>query len=105
MLNRHEMLDVVIVDGKARGIIARNLVTGEIERHGAHAVLICTGGDVKEYVWLDDTLVAVLSSHAGSSHQYVLTDHLGTPRAVVGLTEKRSPGACTMCVSWPAQGM
>jgi succinate dehydrogenase / fumarate reductase flavoprotein subunit len=42
--NRHEMLDLVVVDGKARGIIARNLVTGEIERHGAHAVLICSGG-------------------------------------------------------------
>ena len=44
MLNRHEMLDVVIVNGKARGIIARNLVTGEIERHSAHAVVLCTGG-------------------------------------------------------------
>lgn len=44
MFERHEMLDVVIVDGKARGIIARNLITGEIERHGAHAVLLCTGG-------------------------------------------------------------
>src|SRR6195952_1528853 len=41
---RHEMLDVVKVDGKARGIIARDLVTGEIERHGGHAVLLCTGG-------------------------------------------------------------
>jgi succinate dehydrogenase / fumarate reductase flavoprotein subunit len=44
MLNRHEMLDVVVVDGKARGIIARNLVTGELERHSAHAVVLCTGG-------------------------------------------------------------
>lgn len=44
LLNRHEMLDLVIVGGKARGIIARNLVTGEIERHSAHAVLLCTGG-------------------------------------------------------------
>ena len=44
MYNRHEMMDLVIVDGKARGIIARNLVTGEIERHGAHAVVLCTGG-------------------------------------------------------------
>lgn len=44
MYNRHEMLDVVIVEGKARGIIARNLVTGEIQRHSAHAVLLCTGG-------------------------------------------------------------
>ncbi|OEK09317.1 succinate dehydrogenase flavoprotein subunit [Flavivirga aquatica] len=44
MFNRHEMMDVVIVDGKARGIIARNLVTGEIERHSAHAVVIGSGG-------------------------------------------------------------
>lgn len=44
MHNRHEMLDLVIVKGKARGIIARNLVTGEIERHSAHAVVIASGG-------------------------------------------------------------
>jgi len=44
MYNRHEMMDVVVVDGKARGIIARNLVTGEIERHSAHAVVLGTGG-------------------------------------------------------------
>ena len=44
MYNRHEMLDLVKVDGKARGIIARNLVTGEIERHSAHAVVIASGG-------------------------------------------------------------
>ena len=44
MFNRHEMLDVVKVDGKARGIIARDLITGEIERHSAHAVVIATGG-------------------------------------------------------------
>ena len=41
---RHEMLDVVLINGEAKGIIARNLVTGEIERHGAHAVVIATGG-------------------------------------------------------------
>ena len=44
MFNRHEMLELVIVDGKARGIIARNLLTGEIERHSAHAVVIASGG-------------------------------------------------------------
>ena len=44
MHNRHEMLDLVVVDGKARGIIARNLITGEIERHSAHAVVIASGG-------------------------------------------------------------
>ena len=42
--NRHEMLDLVLVDGKARGIIARDLVTGTIERHGAHAVILASGG-------------------------------------------------------------
>ncbi len=41
---RHEMLEVVLVGGKARGIIARDLVTGEIERHSAHAVVIASGG-------------------------------------------------------------
>ena len=44
MFNRHEMMDIVIVDGKARGIITRNLVNGKIERHGAHAVVIASGG-------------------------------------------------------------
>ena len=44
MYSRHEMLDLVKVDGKARGIITRNLVTGEIERHAAHAVVIASGG-------------------------------------------------------------
>jgi succinate dehydrogenase / fumarate reductase flavoprotein subunit len=44
MYNRHEMMDLVVIDGKARGIIARNLITGEIERHSAHAVVIASGG-------------------------------------------------------------
>lgn len=44
MYNRHEMLELVVVEGKARGIIARNLVTGEIQRHSAHAVVIASGG-------------------------------------------------------------
>lgn len=44
MYARHEMEDVVMIDGKARGIIARNLVTGELERHFGHAVLLCSGG-------------------------------------------------------------
>lgn len=42
--NRHEMMDVVLVDGKARGIIARDMVTGAIERHSAHAVVLASGG-------------------------------------------------------------
>jgi succinate dehydrogenase / fumarate reductase flavoprotein subunit len=41
---RHEMLDIVKIDGKAKGIIARNLITGELEKHFGHAVLLCTGG-------------------------------------------------------------
>ncbi|MDG1477260.1 MAG: fumarate reductase/succinate dehydrogenase flavoprotein subunit [Vicingaceae bacterium] len=44
MYNRHEMMDIVKVDGKARGIIARNMITGEIEKHSAHAVVIASGG-------------------------------------------------------------
>lgn len=44
MYSRREMLDLVVVDGKARGIVTRNLVTGEIERHSAHAVVLATGG-------------------------------------------------------------
>ena len=44
MFARHEMVEVVVIDGKARGIIARNLVTGELERHGAHAVVLASGG-------------------------------------------------------------
>lgn len=44
MYNRHEMLELVKVDGKARGIITRNLVTGEIDRHSAHAVVVASGG-------------------------------------------------------------
>ena len=44
MYSRHEMLELVIVDGKARGIITRNLITGKIERHSAHAVVIASGG-------------------------------------------------------------
>ena len=44
MYNRHEMVELVKVDGKARGIIARNLITGELERHSAHAVVIASGG-------------------------------------------------------------
>ena len=44
LYTRHEMLDLVIIDGRARGIIARNLITGAIERFAAHAVVIATGG-------------------------------------------------------------
>ena len=44
MFPRREMLDLVVVDGRARGIVVRNLITGEIERHEAHAVVLCTGG-------------------------------------------------------------
>ena len=44
MFPRREMLDLVVVDGQARGIVARNLITGEIERHAAHAVVLATGG-------------------------------------------------------------
>jgi succinate dehydrogenase / fumarate reductase, flavoprotein subunit len=44
MYTRHEMLEIVMIDGKARGIICRNLITGKLERHFGHAVLLCSGG-------------------------------------------------------------
>jgi succinate dehydrogenase / fumarate reductase flavoprotein subunit len=44
MYSRHEMLDIVVIDGKTRGIIARNLITGELERYFGHAVLLASGG-------------------------------------------------------------
>jgi succinate dehydrogenase / fumarate reductase, flavoprotein subunit len=44
LYNRRDILDIVLVDGRARGVIARNLVTGEIERHSAHAVVLASGG-------------------------------------------------------------
>jgi len=44
MYPRREMMDLVVIDGKARGIVVRNLITGEIERHSAHAVVLATGG-------------------------------------------------------------
>lgn len=49
MYTRHEMLDLVVIDGKARGIITRDLETGAIERHGAHVVVLATGGYGKIY--------------------------------------------------------
>ncbi|NTU52559.1 MAG: fumarate reductase/succinate dehydrogenase flavoprotein subunit [Chlorobiaceae bacterium] len=44
LYNRRDVLDIVVIDGKARGVIARNLVTGELERHSAHAVVLASGG-------------------------------------------------------------
>ena len=49
MYTRYEMVDVIIIDGRARGILARNLITGAIERFGAHAVVIATGGYVNTF--------------------------------------------------------
>ncbi len=49
LFSRHEMLDLVVIDGKARGVIARNLDTGAVERHAAHAVVLATGGYGKIY--------------------------------------------------------
>ncbi len=59
MFERREMLDLVVVDGAARGIIARNLITGQLERYAAHTVLLCTGGYGNIYF---------LSTNAGNSN-------------------------------------
>jgi succinate dehydrogenase / fumarate reductase flavoprotein subunit len=49
LFRRHEMVDLVVIDGRARGIIARNLITGKLERYAAHAVVLATGGYVNTY--------------------------------------------------------
>ncbi len=59
LLPRQEMLDLVVADGAARGIITRNLTTGKLERHAAHTVLLCTGGYANVYY---------LSTNAGNSN-------------------------------------
>ena len=68
---RYEMLDLVVIDGRARGIIARNLVTGEIERFAAHAVVIATGGYGNVYFLSTNAMasngsVAVQCYHKGA---------------------------------------
>lgn len=52
MYNRHEMLELVLIDGKARGIIARNLLNGKLERFGAHCVVLGTGGYGNVFTYL-----------------------------------------------------
>ncbi len=65
---RRDMLDVVVIDGKARGIITRNLVTGEIERHGAHAVVIASGGYGTVY-YLSTLALGSNASAAWAAHK------------------------------------
>jgi len=66
--NRHEMLELVVIDGKARGIIARNLITGEIERHSAHAVILASGGYGKIY-YLSTLAIGSNASAAWKAHR------------------------------------
>ena len=66
--NRHEMLELVMIDGKARGIIARDLITGEIERHSAHAVILATGGYGKIY-YLSTLAIGSNGSAAWKAHK------------------------------------
>jgi len=64
---RREMLDLVVINGRARGIVCRNLVTGELESHDAHAVLLCTGGYGTVYYLstnsMDSNVTAVWRAH------------------------------------------
>jgi succinate dehydrogenase / fumarate reductase flavoprotein subunit len=68
MFSRREMLDLVLVDGKARGIIVRNLLTGELERHSAHAVVLATGGYGTIY-YLSTLAVGSNASAAWKAHR------------------------------------
>lgn len=78
LYTRHEMLDLVVIDGKARGVIVRNLDTGEIERHSAHAVILATGGFGKIY--------------------YLSTLAMGCNASAIWRAHKK--GALMACPSW-----
>jgi len=76
MYTRREMLDVVKIDGKARGIIVRNLVTGELERYGAHAVLLGTGGYGNVYYL---STMAMTSNGSAAWKAYKRGAYFGNP--------------------------
>ncbi|MFA4869501.1 MAG: fumarate reductase/succinate dehydrogenase flavoprotein subunit [Pedobacter sp.] len=78
LFTRHEMMDVVVVDEKARGVIVRNLDTGEMERHSAHAVILATGGFGKIY--------------------YLSTLAMGCNASAIWRAHKK--GALMACPSW-----
>ena len=65
---RREMVELVMIDGKARGIIVRNLITGELERYSAHAVLLCTGGYGNAY-YLSTNAMASNCTAAWRAHK------------------------------------
>ncbi|WP_027001112.1 fumarate reductase/succinate dehydrogenase flavoprotein subunit [Hugenholtzia roseola] len=69
MHTRTEMLDLVMINGKARGIVTRNLVTGEIESHAAHAVLLCTGG-YSNVFFLSTNAMACNATAAWRAHRH-----------------------------------
>jgi succinate dehydrogenase / fumarate reductase flavoprotein subunit len=68
LFTRHEFLDLVVIDGQARGVIARNMDTGAIERHGAHAVVLATGGFGKIY-YLSTLAMACNASAIWRAHK------------------------------------
>ena len=68
LFTRHEFLDLVVIDGQARGIIARNMDTGAVERHGAHAVVLATGGFGKIY-YLSTLAMACNASAIWRAHK------------------------------------
>ncbi len=68
MKTRREMLDLVVEDGVARGVIARNLVTGELEKYSAHAVILCTGGYANVY-FLSTSAMNCNATAAWRSHR------------------------------------
>jgi succinate dehydrogenase / fumarate reductase, flavoprotein subunit len=68
LFTRHEFLDLVVIDGQARGIIARHMDTGALERHGAHAVVLATGGFGKIY-YLSTLAMACNASAIWRAHK------------------------------------
>ena len=80
--NRHEMVDLVKVNGKARGIIARNLVTGELERHSAHAVVIASGGYGNVFFYQQMPWVQMLLPHGKYIKKVLSLQTLAIPKSI-----------------------
>ena len=90
MYTRHEMLDVVLVDGRARGIITRNLITGKIERYAAHAVVVATGGYVNTFFLSTNAMASVMMVVSGFRRNWKTPKHYRQVQRKVKIFRKKT---------------
>lgn len=110
MYNRHEMLEIVTIEGKTRGIIARDLVSGKLERHFGHAVLLCSGGYGNVFIFPPTPWAAMLPPPGKRTGKELTSpipaSHRFTPHAspLVETTNRSSPSCLRVCVMMVASG-